>query len=307
MSTVPENTKHVQISSYDWTTGETTYNVQAMSSGQRFRCAISQATEAARRRFPHSNDRIERAFELVHAAKVVLHPATRTATVTSSDGSTAYTVNGVCECPDASKAPESWCKHRLSVAILKKALEIMKTFGTANGPVTLPAEKLATEEESTPEMPVLEPVTTAVQHLDMANWPAVEPVEPAPAVSEPAPVLEAEVVPFRAPAPTVPAQFVSSIKGKPFVQFAGLLTVATAQGLLSLTERVTHVTDTYVMAEARAEFEDGRVFVGVGDSSPDNVGEQVKPHWRRLAGTRAMARCLRNALNIHMVAVEELA
>ena len=108
------------------------------------------------------------------------------------------------------------------------------------------------------------------------------------------------------PCPTVPAQFVSSIKGKPFVQFAGLLTVAHQQGLLSLTERVTHVSETYVMAEARAEFEDGRVFIGVGDSGPDNVGKEVKPHWRRLAGTRAMARALRCALNIHLVAVEEL-
>ena len=79
-----------------------------------------------------------------------------------------------------------------------------------------------------------------------------------------------------------PSQFVTQIKGRPFVQFAGLLTVATSQGLLSLTERVTHVTDTYVLAEARAEFEDGRVFVGVGDNSPDNVGKEVKPHWRRL-------------------------
>jgi hypothetical protein len=32
----------------------------------------------------------------------------------------------------------------------------------------------------------------------------------------------------------------------------------------------------------------------------------VKPHWRRMAGTRAKARALRDALNIAMVAVEEL-
>jgi hypothetical protein len=44
----------------------------------------------------------------------------------------------------------------------------------------------------------------------------------------------------------------------------------------------------------------------VGDSAPDNVGKQVKPHWRRLAGTRAMARALRNALCISMVALEEI-
>jgi hypothetical protein len=86
-----------------------------------------------------------------------------------------------------------------------------------------------------------------------------------------------------------------------------LLHLAHQQGLLSLTEEVTHVTDSYVMAQARAEFHDGRVFRGVGDSTPDNVGKQVKPHWRRMAGTRAKARCLRDALNLGvLVAVEEL-
>ena len=275
---LPETPRQVQISSYDWETGTTTYNAPAMDTGQRFRCAISQATEAARKRFPHSSDRIEKAYALVTEGKVVLHPQTKTATVTSSDGTRAYTVNGHCDCPDAPRAPEGACKHKLSALILRKALVLVKELTAATAPVTVTAQPLETEEETTVE----------------------ETVEP---VSR---VVEAEVVPSKAPAMTVPVQFVSSIKGKPFVQFAGLLTVATQQGLLSLTERVTHVTDTYVMAEARAEFEDGRVFIGVGDSSPENVGKEVKPHWRRLAGTRAMARCLRHALNIHMVAVEEL-
>jgi hypothetical protein len=48
------------------------------------------------------------------------------------------------------------------------------------------------------------------------------------------------------------------------------------------------------------------VFRGAADSTPDNVGKQVKPHWRRMALTRAKARALRDALNINLVAVEEL-
>ena len=288
--------KPVPVSSYDMETGETTYNVTQMDAGQRWRCAIAQATEQARRRFPHSAERVEKAYELVSAAKVVLHPKNKTATVQASGdrkgGPEAYTVNGVCECPDAQRAPESWCKHRLAVAILRGAIETMKAFGTATAPVTLAATAFVAHEE--------EPVVRQEQA------PVVQAEVTPPVVQEPDPVLEAEVVPFRAPAPTVPAQFVSSIKGKPFVQFAGLLTVATAQGLLSLTERVTHVTDTYVMAEARAEFEDGRVFMAIGDSAPDNVGKEIQPHWRRMAGTRAKARALRDALNIAMCSVEEL-
>jgi hypothetical protein len=298
MTSVPETTHKVTpISTYSWEDGSTTYNLPAMDAGQRWRCAISQATEAARKRFPHSTDRIEKAYELVPT--VVLHPATGTATVASSDGQRSYHVNGVCSCPDApTKAPEGYCKHRLAVVILRKARLLLDEWKQATQPVTVQAE--AMDPEAVETLPVLKPVTTSVQMPTCPEFQAaVEAVEPAP-------VIEAEVVPYKAPVPTVPAQFVSSIKGKPFVQFAGLLTVAHQQGLLSLTERVTHVTDTYVMAEARAEFEDGRVFVGVGDSSPDNVGKEVKPHWRRLAGTRAMARALRNALNVAMVAVEEL-
>jgi hypothetical protein len=108
------------------------------------------------------------------------------------------------------------------------------------------------------------------------------------------------------PQPAIPQEFIVQIQGRPFITFQGLLHLAHQQGLLSLTEEVTHVTDSYVLAQARAEFHDGRVFRGVGDSTPDNVGAKVKPHWRRMAGTRAKARALRDALNIAMVAVEEL-
>lgn len=289
MEKVAHTGSNVQISTYNWEDNTTTYNAPAMTAAQRWQCAIAQATEAARKRFPHSADRIEKAYALVHEGKVVLHPATKTATVTSSDGARAYTVNGHCDCPDAPRAPEGCCKHKMAALILRKALVLVKELAQATTPVTVTAEAM--------DVPAVEAAA-----VEPAVVPAVEPA----VVEEPVAVIEAEVIPYKAPSCAVPAQFVTSIKGKPFVHFAGLMTVAHGQGLVSLTERVTHSTDTYVMAEARAEFEDGRVFVGVGDSSPENVGKEVKPHWRRLAGTRAMARCLRNALNINLVAVEEL-
>jgi hypothetical protein len=280
MATVPAIGSRVQISSYDWETNQTTYNAPAMTAAQRWQCAISQATEAARKRFPHSHDRIEKAYALVHDGKVVLHPKDKTATVQSSDGTTAYTVNGTCECPDAARAPEHFCKHALAVTILKKATVLVKAFQAATAPVTLTPTPMDTSDEA--------------DEADEAE------------VVEPAVVVEAEVVPYKTPPLTIPAAFVITIQGKQFILFSGLLFLAHQQGLLSLTEEVTHVTDTYVMAQARAEFEDGRVFRGVGDSSPDNVGKQVKAHWRRLAGTRAMARALRNALNIAMCSLEEI-
>jgi hypothetical protein len=44
-----------------------------------------------------------------------------------------------------------------------------------------------------------------------------------------------------------------------------------------------------------------------GEATPDNVTKKVSPHFRRVALTRAKARALRDALNIDMVSLEELA
>ena len=60
------------------------------------------------------------------------------------------------------------------------------------------------------------------------------------------------------------------------------------------------------VAQATATFTDGRRFAESGDATPENVGPQVRPHFARLALTRAKARCLRDALNIGLCVVEEL-
>jgi hypothetical protein len=112
--------------------------------------------------------------------------------------------------------------------------------------------------------------------------------------------------PASSPQPAIPAEFIVQIQGKPYVTYHGLLHLAQSQGLLSLTAVFTTVTDTVALATARAEFHDGRVFTEAADSTPDNVGKQVKPHWRRMALVRAKARVLRDALNVAMVALEEL-
>jgi len=43
------------------------------------------------------------------------------------------------------------------------------------------------------------------------------------------------------------------------------------------------------------------------DATPTNVGAKVKAHFARMALTRAKARGLRDALNIAMCSVEEMA
>ena len=300
--------KPVPVSSYDMETGETTYNVTQMDAGQRWRCAIAQATEQARRRFPHSAERVEKAYELVSAAKVVLHPKNKTATVTASGdrmgGPEAYTVNGVCECPDAQRAPESWCKHRLAVAILRGAIETMKAFGTATAPVTLAATAFVSHEEE----PVVQETTPVVQAEE--EHPVV--------VQEPAPVLEAEVVPSSAPAPPVreaevmpsvpriPSEFLYQREGTTAIRWGGLLHLAHEAGLCSLGVDVVTVTPELAVMRATATFNDGGIWTDIGDASPGNVGTRVAPHFIRMASTRAMARCLRIALNVPFVCAVEL-
>ena len=61
------------------------------------------------------------------------------------------------------------------------------------------------------------------------------------------------------------------------------------------------------LAHAVATFQDGRVFAESGDATPDNVNKKVRPHFARMALTRAKARALRDALNIGMCSLEELA
>jgi hypothetical protein len=69
---------------------------------------------------------------------------------------------------------------------------------------------------------------------------------------------------------------------------------------------VLSVTLDMVVCQCVARFADGRIFTEIGDASPDNVAKQLRPHFVRMAATRAAARALRRALNIAACSVEEL-
>src|SRR5204862_3954189 len=97
-----------------------------------------------------------------------------------------------------------------------------------------------------------------------------------------------------------------TMQGKGFVMFAGLLRLGHHRGLQILTADWTYNDGTLSLAKAVAVFPFGR-FEESGDASPDNVTQKVAPHFRRVALTRAKARVLRDALNVDMVSLEELA
>jgi hypothetical protein len=104
----------------------------------------------------------------------------------------------------------------------------------------------------------------------------------------------------------IPAQFLTEIHGKQFVQYAGLLAMAHERGLVNLSASFISVSSDLALAEATAEFADGKIFKECADAIPGNVGPMVRAHYPRIAATRAKARCLRDALNISVCSVEEL-
>jgi hypothetical protein len=106
--------------------------------------------------------------------------------------------------------------------------------------------------------------------------------------------------------PTIPPEHLVQVQGKPYVRFEGLLTLAHAQGLTALETTVTQASFDFAICQCTARFADGRTFTDIGDASPENVAKHLKPHFIRMAGTRAAARALRRALNIGACAVEEL-
>lgn len=104
----------------------------------------------------------------------------------------------------------------------------------------------------------------------------------------------------------IPNEYLVDIKGKQHILFAGLLAMAHDHGLMTLSADFISVTADLALARATAIFSDGRSFTEAADATPGNVGPQVKLHFARMALTRAKARCLRDALNIHKVSAEEV-
>lgn len=96
---------------------------------------------------------------------------------------------------------------------------------------------------------------------------------------------------------------------KEVATYAGLLSRAHEEGLKGITTRLVQIPDEgnhfVAICIARVTTDKG-VFTGIGDASPDTVNRKIVPHIIRMAETRAKARALRDAVNIGIVALEEL-
>jgi len=111
------------------------------------------------------------------------------------------------------------------------------------------------------------------------------------------------------PEPSIGARYIVSVKGRPFVMYAGLLDLAHQTGPFDMiSEPVQTPNDANgwtAIFLCRVVFRHG-TFTGIGDANPENTSAMVSAHYIRIAETRAKARALRDALNIDMVTREEL-
>ena len=96
---------------------------------------------------------------------------------------------------------------------------------------------------------------------------------------------------------------------KEVASFRGLLHKAHGAGLTQIETKLVQLPNRdngmTAIVQATVQISKGR-FTGIGDANPKNVNPRVAPHATRMAETRAIARAFRVALDIGVVALEEL-
>lgn len=106
-----------------------------------------------------------------------------------------------------------------------------------------------------------------------------------------------------------PAFFIER-KGIKMVLYGGLLQEAHALGLQSIDTCLVQSpgpdNGEVAICKATVTLGDGRSFSGIGDASDANTGSQIRVHKIRMSETRAKARALRDAINVNVVAFEEM-
>lgn len=110
--------------------------------------------------------------------------------------------------------------------------------------------------------------------------------------------------------PKLDERFLTNIKGKDFVLYAGVLDLATQKGLLKLEVELIQFpakeNGNEAICHAIAVGKNGEVFADIGDANPNNCHSMIAKHLIRMASTRAKARVLRDLCNVGITALEEI-
>ncbi len=99
------------------------------------------------------------------------------------------------------------------------------------------------------------------------------------------------------------------IGAKEVVAYRGLLDMVHKERLTEISTELLQAPtkDNGETAIVRASVTTSRgTFTGIGDANPKNVNPRIVPHIIRMAETRSLARAMRAAVNIGVVAMEEL-
>lgn len=140
---------------------------------------LDQAAELARQRWAGDLAmlaRVARALELAKAG-AVQDLGSGQYQVTGQSGR-PYTVNGRCQCPDyAHNSNGGFCKHRLAVALVKRAAELKKngalSADTPKAPELAPTSEDPTQGQDSTKTPNRQPLTVALKveyETDAARW-----------------------------------------------------------------------------------------------------------------------------------------
>ncbi|MFH2060498.1 MAG: hypothetical protein ABIJ59_16565 [Pseudomonadota bacterium] len=110
--------------------------------------------------------------------------------------------------------------------------------------------------------------------------------------------------------PKLDERFITTIKGKDFVVYAGLLSMSHEKGIRSLKVEILQYpfkeNGMEAVCRATLESKDGEVFSEIGDATPKNVNRMVSEHILHMAATRSKARVMRDFVNVGLTSLEEL-
>jgi len=110
--------------------------------------------------------------------------------------------------------------------------------------------------------------------------------------------------------PKLDDRFLTNIKGKDFVLYAGVLDLANQKGLLKLEVELIQFpakeNGHEAICHAVAVGKNGEVFADIGDANPNNCHSMIAKHLIRMASTRAKARALRDLCNVGITSLEEI-
>jgi len=122
-------------------------------------------------------------------------------------------------------------------------------------------------------------------------------------------IQELEIVSDKVEAPAeVDNSNIVDIKGKKFMTYEGLLAKAHEKDENFAME----ITESWISEDMKKAWckvrliAKGRIFDGIGSSTPENTGQMTQEHPVEMANTRAKGRALRDYLNIGQVMAEEL-